>query len=87
MIETVLAVNGIGLAATQVGQFYRIFILREEVLNADGQYSLGAPEVIINPEITPSKGEMEPMLEGCISLPRLHIEVTRPRKSTFATRT
>ncbi|HSX27082.1 MAG TPA: peptide deformylase [Chlamydiales bacterium] len=80
MIETVLAVNGIGLAATQVGQFHRMFILREEVLNADGQYSLGAPEVIINPEITPSKGEMEAMLEGCISLPRLHIEVTRPKK-------
>lgn len=81
MIETVIAHNGIGLAATQVGVMHRIFIIREEVLNSDGSYSLGAPEVIINPEITiPSKAEMETMLEGCLSIPRMHIEVTRPKK-------
>lgn len=80
MIETMIAHNGIGLAGPQVGKLLRIIVIREEMLGSDGNYVLGAPEVIINPVISSPSKEMEPMLEGCLSLPRLHIEVTRPKK-------
>ncbi len=80
MIATMLHYNGIGLAAPQVGKTVRIFVIREEMLGSDGNYVLGAPEVIINPLITDPSEEKESMLEGCLSLPRLHVEVVRPQK-------
>lgn len=80
MVETMIAYNGIGLAGPQVGKLLRIFIRRDEILMADGRYSLGSPEVIINPTISSPSKETEVMLEGCLSLPNLHVEVERPKK-------
>lgn len=80
MIETMLHHNGIGLAGPQVGVALRIFVIREEMLQDDGRYVYGAPEVFINPMITDPSEELESMLEGCLSLPRLHVEVIRPKK-------
>lgn len=82
LIETMIHYNGIGLAGPQVGKSLRIFVIREEFLSADDNYTLGPPEVIINPVISAPSEEKESMLEGCLSLPRLHIEVTRPQKIT-----
>src|SRR5690606_10220938 len=80
MIETVISHDGIGPAAPQVGQLVRMFVIREEVFLPDGKYYLREPEVIINPVISSPSKEAEAMLEGCMSLPRLHIEVVRPKK-------
>ncbi len=83
MIETMIAYNGIGLAAPQIGRLVRMFVIREEMLASDGNYVLGAPEVIINPVISAPSKEAEVMLEGCLSLPKLHVEVVRPKKITI----
>ena len=58
MLETMQQINGVGLAAPQVGVPLRVIVLRmpEE-----------APMVIINPEIVKRAGEQE-VTEGCLSI-------------------
>jgi peptide deformylase len=61
---------GIGLAATQVGALRRVLVYRvehESPINA-----------LVNPEIEWSGREKEWMEEGCLSLPRVHVDVERP---------
>lgn len=80
MIETMIANNGVGLAGPQVGRSLRIFIRRFEGFTPDGRYYLGEPEVIINPILSSPSKEMVEMVEGCISIPGLHVKVVRPKK-------
>jgi peptide deformylase len=80
MIETMVTSNGVGLAGPQVGHLLRIFIIRDEVLGLDGQYKVGSPEVIINPTLSNPSEEKVVMVEGCLSLPGLYLEVVRPKK-------
>lgn len=79
MIETMIASDGVGIAAPQIGKSLRIFVRRDEVLESNGTYTLGPPEVIINPHLSKPSAEKEAMLEGCLSLPGLHVEVARPK--------
>ena len=61
---------GIGLAAPQVGIPNRLLVYQVE------------PEspinVLVNPEIDWQGSDREPMDEGCLSLPGVHVEVERP---------
>src|SRR3954453_4036416 len=61
---------GIGLAATQIGVPHRLLVYRVEhdsPVNA-----------LVNPEIQWSSKDAETMEEGCLSLPRVHVDVERP---------
>ncbi len=61
---------GLGLAATQLGVMHRLFVYR---VGAD------APLVaVINPRIEWSSGDQETAEEGCLSLPRVLVDVERP---------
>ena len=80
MIETMLSMdNAIGFAGTQLGIDLRIFVIREEKFLPDDKYYFGPPEVIINPVLSAPSKEMVSMVEGCMSLPGLHVEVVRPK--------
>jgi len=79
MIETMIAANGVGLAGPQIGHLLRIFIIRDERIDGTGGYILGEPEVIINPTLSNPSEEKVVMVEGCISLPGLYVEVIRPK--------
>ena len=70
MFETMYDSNGVGLAAPQVGVLKRIVVI--DVMDDN-------PLVLINPEIISSEGEQTGD-EGCLSLPGLAGEVTRPMK-------
>lgn len=70
MAETMLDANGLGLAAPQVHVPLRIFVMR------DG----GRVFALFNPEITPLTEEREAAWEGCLSIPGLRGEVTRPAR-------
>jgi peptide deformylase len=61
---------GVGLAATQVGVVHRALVYR--VLH-DAELA-----VLINPELEWTGRETETMEEGCLSLPRVLVEVERP---------
>lgn len=69
MLETMYAEPGIGLAAPQVGVQRRLFV-----------YDIGeGPEVVVNPEITESRGEWV-YEEGCLSVPGLFWDIVRPKE-------
>ena len=61
---------GIGLAATQVGALRRLLVYRVQM---DGPVT-----ALINPEIEWHSREQEISPEGCLSLPRVHVDVERP---------
>ena len=72
--------NGVGLAANQVGLPYRFFVMNQtgEAKHPEEEY------VFLNPEIT--RGSGKPVLgeEGCLSFPKLYIEVPRAPKVTIS---
>lgn len=70
MLETMYDSQGVGLAASQVNHHIRLFVM-------DASDERNAPEVIINPEITPLDDERELMQEGCLSIPDYYAEVER----------
>lgn len=74
MFETLDEANGVGLAAPQVGVEKKIFIVdtRKE----------GERLVFINPEIIETSVEMVPYEEGCLSIPGIYYNVTRPKMVT-----
>src|SRR3984885_11704318 len=61
---------GVGLAATQVGVVHRLLVYR---VQHDAQLA-----ALINPEIEWSGRDTESMEEGCLSLPRVLVDVDRP---------
>jgi peptide deformylase len=61
---------GIGLAATQIGVLHRLLVYRVEP---------DAPiAVVVNPEIEWASDDVEVLDEGCLSLPRVLVDVERP---------
>jgi len=63
---------GIGLAAPQVGIGLRVFVI--DLAPNDKR----EPHVLINPEIVAASKELATREEGCLSLPDMFAEVTRP---------
>lgn len=72
MFETMYEAEGIGLAANQIGFTERVLIL-----DVTPHHPESEPMVFINPEIVWSAGEYTGE-EGCLSLPGVSGEVTRP---------
>lgn len=72
--------NGIGLAAPQVGISKRIFIQSVRGIDENGYPIYGAPKVYINPKISIIGDEEWTDSEGCLSLPKIYEDVTRPYK-------
>jgi peptide deformylase len=68
MEETVKKAEGLGLAAPQIGQSVRVCLVMLH----------GKMTPMINPEITWRSEEATVMTEGCLSLPKIEVEVTRP---------
>lgn len=79
MLETMYNAPGRGLAASQVGQLLRLFVM--DVTWKDGP---AAPYVCINPEIVAFSDEVAVCTEGCLSIPDVPGEVTRPAGITLA---
>lgn len=75
MIETMIAANGIGLAAPQVGVNLRIYIAR---LNFDTPHEMNVP--MINPEFVKASDEFVAHEEGCLSLPERFGTVRRAKE-------
>jgi len=77
--EVCLAHNGSGLAANQIGYDVRIFVndLSEKVDREGYPYSLGEPEVYINPVIKKRSDRKFIRNEGCLSIPGVSAEVVR----------
>lgn len=78
MLETMYAAPGRGLAGPQVGVMLRLFVI-------DVTWKEGTPDprVFINPEIIDASDAMHTGTEGCLSIPGIPAEVTRPAEVTL----
>jgi peptide deformylase len=74
MLATMREHEGVGLAANQVGRLKRILVaaLEEEEF------------VLVNPVVEESAGPTEKLLEGCLSIPGIQVEVERPTAVTVS---
>lgn len=84
MYETMYKAYGIGLAAPQIGLNIRLFIIDASPLAEDEEYEpikdelLDCKKVFINPRIIERSGEPWKFNEGCLSIPDIREDVSRP---------
>lgn len=78
MVETMLAADGVGIAAPQVGVMKRFFVAMPHV-EAEDEEIRNKVYYMINPEITYREGSQESS-EGCLSVPGYMGLVDRPEK-------
>ena len=91
MWETMYASNGVGLAAPQVNRDIRLFVIDSEQIfknledDEDGKYpdQPGFKEVFINAHIKELDGNEWAYNEGCLSIPKIREDVTRPELVTL----
>lgn len=76
MFETMYKSDGVGLAAPQVGQSIRLFVI--DSITDDDDEPAGIKKAFVNPEIIETFGDEWSMNEGCLSLPEIREDVYRP---------
>lgn len=91
MWETLYASNGVGLAAPQINQAIRLFVVdskqmfegMSEAEKADYEGDEGIKQVFINARILETNGEPWTFEEGCLSIPKIREDVDRPESVTI----
>ena len=78
MYLTLAEAEGVGLAAPQIGKNIRLFVVDCSPWAEDDPRLEGFRKAFINPEIYERSEEEELFNEGCLSLPGLHEDVSRP---------
>lgn len=79
LTDTVFKKDGAGLAAPQIGYFVRMFISRyDNGENAEGLPILCSPKIYINPILSRPSERRKTLSEGCLSIPGIYEDVTRP---------
>lgn len=71
LLDTLYSQNGVGLAAPQIGENYRVFVID----TSSGDEPLN-PMVFINPKIIKKSGAFISN-EGCLSFPEVYTDVRR----------
>lgn len=80
MDETLKAADGCGLAAPQVGVNLNVVIVDGRDLSETYDYLHDFYRVMINPVVLEESEEVCEYSEGCLSVPGIYAEVTRPSK-------
>ncbi|EEW26264.1 peptide deformylase [Rhodobacter ferrooxidans] len=73
MLATMYAATGRGLAAPQIGILQRVF-----VMDTGWKEGRPAPQVLVNPEILWRSEACKTVAEGCLSLPGISPDISRP---------
>ena len=79
MFETMYNAEGVGLAAPQIGQPIRLFVIHVKA-DEENPESTDFKVVMINPEMVETSAENETAEEGCLSVPGIHENVSRATK-------
>jgi len=79
MIVTMHKADGVGLAATQIGQGIRLCVLEHNPDKHDPREAVPL-QVLVNAKIISHSREEEEMEEGCLSLPGVDVPVWRALK-------
>jgi peptide deformylase len=81
MFETMTEADGVGLAAPQIGKDIRVVVVDLSVLADDYPEYTDFKRAYINPHIVEyDDTKTSTMEEGCLSLPGIHENVTRPTR-------
>ena len=91
MWETMYSSNGVGLAAPQINKDIRVFVMDSAQIfehqqeDEKGEYpdEPGIKKVFINAHIKSFDGEDWSYNEGCLSIPKIREDVTRPEEVTL----
>jgi len=78
MWETMYYSDGVGLAAPQVGLSIRLFLIDAQSGAEEEPELADFKKVFINPKIIETAGDEWIMNEGCLSLPEIREDVSRP---------
>ena len=78
MLATMYDAPGIGLAGPQVGVLKRLIVL--DCVKEEG--AAPRPMAMFNPEVIASSDETNVYEEGCLSIPEIYADVTRPQEVT-----
>ncbi len=81
MFDTMYSAHGVGLAAPQIGQSVRLFVIDctpfsdDEEDGEDNKHLKGLKKIFINAEMLEESGEEWSFIEGCLSIPDIREEV------------
>src|SRR5688572_27948685 len=77
LVDSMYAENGLGIAALQLGDPRRMFIVEPRLA---GRAQNDLPVAFINPEVIETSEEQQDSEEGCLSFPEVYIKVKRPMR-------
>jgi len=80
MWETMYNAQGVGLAAPQIGQSLRLFLVDTVQVMDEGEEEKGIKKAFINAEIIEEDGDFWAYEEGCLSIPNIRGDVERQEK-------
>ena len=80
--DTLVKADGVGLAAPQIGVSLRVLIVDGRELADTYDYLKDFVRVMINPIVTEESGTKCEYSEGCLSVPGIYSDVTRPSEIT-----
>ncbi|MCW9024560.1 MAG: peptide deformylase [Gammaproteobacteria bacterium] len=83
MLDTMDAMNGVGLAAPQIGSSLRVIIFGVEANPRYPEVEMVPQTILINPEITILDETQEDGWEGCLSVPGMRGLVPRYQKISY----
>lgn len=75
LVDTMYALNGLGIAAIQIGEPYKMFLVEAELAGLEPE---ALPMAFINPEVIWTSDETDRADEGCLSFPNVYVPVERP---------
>lgn len=83
MFSTMDHASGVGLAAPQINQGLRLFVIDSSLMLDDDDKEKGIRRAFINPIILDEYGDNYGYEEGCLSIPEVRAEIIRPEKLTI----
>jgi peptide deformylase len=83
LVDSMYAENGLGIAALQLGDPRRMFIVEPKLA---GKSASDPPVAFINPEVVWTSEEQQDSEEGCLSFPEIYVKVKRPMRARVRAR-
>lgn len=83
MFDTMDHANGVGLAAPQINKGIRLFVIDSSLMLEEEDEEKGVRKAFINPIILDEYGDNYTFEEGCLSIPEIRAEITRPETLTI----
>lgn len=80
--ETLAVADGCGLAAPQIGVSTRVVVVDGTEMADEMPYLKDFKRTIINPVVVEESAEQCEYAEGCLSVPGIYANVTRPKSMT-----